>query len=655
MAEQSTDASNARIRLGMVLKNNYDAAKRDRFAIENRWLADLRQFKGQYGAVELKNIPAERSRAYTRMTRIKVKSATARLMDLVFPAGSDDNWSITPTPVPELQLSPDVAAKIQTQLGRIPSPQELYQVLVEQARHAAALMEKVIRDQLVDIHYRKLMKLVIQSGNLFGTGILKGPLLGIKEDRRWVLGPSGWQMVRNRVMRPFVEFTPVWEVYPDTTATTFDEAQFVFQRSVMPRHVVAELVSREDFFTEAGLEYLRTHKEGDYMPLHWEMDLRDMGWEVAPTSTAKAPRFEVVEYWGAMNADELSAIGVSIPELEDTEEFWVNAWMLGSTVIKVDVQPIDGTQLPYYAYYWDKDETNIFGEGIPAIIRDDQTSLNAAVRAMQDNAAICAGPQVEVNIDLLVPGTNITDVKPFKIWPRNGEGLASQYPAVREVRLESHTDEYLRMAGFFANNIHEATIPSYMHGEPISKGSVGRTASGLSMLMSAAQVTFKDQLFSLDDDVQKPFLRSMYAWNMRYNPNPAVKGDYNIVVRGTSSLVAREIRAQNLDQFANSTLNQFDAPFIDRKELNKQRALVLELGDAIVLDEAQPLTTAVRGILNGQQPANNTMQAGTRPLPEGVSSLGIGGTDQLSLSASENIEGDEGFAGGEADAGNFFG
>jgi len=45
----------------------------------------------------------------------------------------------------------------------------------------------------------------------------------------------------------------------------------------------------------------------------------------------------------------------------------------------MEVQPIDGMQLPYYAYYWDKDETSIFGEGIPDVIKDDDMSLSAAL------------------------------------------------------------------------------------------------------------------------------------------------------------------------------------------------------------------------------------------------------------------------------------
>jgi hypothetical protein len=474
-------------------------------------------------------------------------------------------------------------------------------------------MREEIKDQLTEAKYRRIMKNVIQSGNLFGTGVLKGPLVNRANKKTWAIGVDNtWKLLNTPSISPYIEFTPVWEMYPDTLATHFSEARFNFQRTVMPKHQVLELAARPDFSTKRIKEYLRLHPDGDTTMTFWETELRRLGWNLTGNTT-KGKYYEVVEYWGALDAQELLDVGMELPD-DTLDEYWSNVWMLGNVIIKIEVQPIEGMQLPYFAYYWDKDETSIFGEGIPSVIRDADKSLNAATRAMLDNAAICAGPQTEVNVDLLHPDEDPRDIHPFKVWIRSGVGVEAQYPAVRSVSMDSHTQEYLSLASFFENNIHETTIPSYMHGEATSKGSVGRTASGLSMLMSAAQVTFKDQLFSLDDDVQRPFLEGMYHWNMQFNPKPEIKGDFNVSVKGTSSLVAREIRAQNLDQFANSTNNQFDAPFIDRQALNKQRAIILELGDDIVRDKEQAFLLMAQQALKdgtqatGQQPMEQPME-----------------------------------------------
>jgi len=602
-----TEKPNLTGELGQKLHAQFTQAKADRATVEQRWLNDLRQFKGVYSPEEAARLPAGKSRVHTRMTRIKVKTATARLMDLVFPAGSDDNWSMETTPVTDVTPDPAVMQVLVQQLQRMPTPDEIRVAIQAQADKACKLMETEIRDQLVEAKYRKLIKLVINSGNLFGTGILKGPLVNRTFKKTWAMDEVGkWNLTSIPKLSPFIDFTPVWEMYPESLATSFSEARFNFQRSIMPKHQVLELCSRPDFSTKVIKEYLRDNPDGDTVMLGWETELRMLGWNLSGNTT-KGKRYEILEYWGIIESQELLDMGLDLPD-DAQDEFWANVWLIGNKVIKIEVQPIEGMQLPYFAYYWDKDETSIFGEGIPTVIRDDDRSLNAATRALLDNAAICAGPMVEVNVDLLHPDEDPNDVHPFKVWLRSGVGAEAQYPAVREVGLNSHTNEYQGLAQFFANNIHEATIPSYMHGEATSKGSVGRTASGLSMLMSAAQVTFKDQLFSLDDDVQGPFLESAYHWNMQFNPKQEIKGDFNVVVKGTSSLVAREIRASNLDQFANSTLNQFDSPFIDRHALNKQRAKVLELGDDIIRDKEQAFLLMAQQALAGgleNAPAQN--------------------------------------------------
>ena len=573
---------------GNELQRQYTQVKADRLSVEQRWLVDLRQFKGVYSLEEEQRLIPGKSRTHTRMTRIKVKTATAKLMDLVFPAGSSDNWSFTPTPVSDVSLDPAVRYALVEQLQRMPTADELRVAAEAQAAKACKLMAQEVRDQLVEAKYRRKIKQVIASGNLFGTGILKGPLVDRTYRKTWVLDEAGgWQLVSTPTLSPFIEFTPVWEMYPESLATSFSEARYNFQRSIMTKHAVIELSTRQDFSRKKIREYLKDHPDGDAVMLDWEVELRRLGWNLTG-NTANNKRYEVVEYWGVVDASKLASAGLDIPD-DSQEEFWANIWLLGGTIIKIEVQPIEGMQLPYFAYYWDKDETSIFGEGIPSIIRDDDQALNASTRAMLDNAAICAGPVLETNVDLLHPDEDPRDIHPFKNFLRTGVGVEAQYPAVREIRLDSHTNEYMGLANYFANNIHEITIPSYMHGEATSKGSVGRTASGLSMLMSAAQVTFKDQLFSLDDDVQGPFLESMYHWNMQFNPKKEIKGDFNVQVKGTSSLVAREIRASNLDQFANSTLNQFDSPYIDRQALNKERASILELGENIVLSEEQAI------------------------------------------------------------------
>lgn len=606
---------------GAKYRSLFESVAAQRQQIELRWLSDLRQFRGLYEPHEEARFSPTQSRTFTRVTRTKVKSATARLMDMVFPAGTEDNWSLSASPVPEVPIPPEVAIAFAQQLGRPPTEQDLQILSTTIAETRAKAMELEIRDQLAAIKYRKILRNVIQSGNLFGTGLLKGPLVNATPKKAWAYNGAGWVPVQKAKTLPFVEFTPVWEVYPDMSATEFEETAFVFQRTVYGKRRLLELAARSDFNGDVIRRYIETHREGDCKMLHWEIALREMGLNLT-NNFVGAKNYEPIEYWGTVCAEDLEGLEFDLPK-DAPDEFWGNVWLLGNEVIKLEVQPLENTEVPFYAYYWDKDETSIWGEGIPSVIRDDQSGLNAANRAAQDHAAAVAGPQIEINLDLLGAEQDVHTYKPFKIWLREGVGVEAQFPAIRLHEVQSHVGELMALGDRFANNIHEATLPSYMHGEGVSKGSVGRTSSGLSMLMSAAQIVFKDQLFSLDDGIQRPFITAMYHWNMQFNPKQEIKGDFEVVVKGTSSLVAREIRATNLNDFAVSTQNEFDAPYVDRQALLKERAVVLELSSSIVKSNEQLVGQITKQVIdNGSSPPNQSPVVSGNP--QGSSAIAFG-------------------------------
>ena len=109
----------------------------------------------------------------------------------------------------------------------------------------------------------------------------------------------------------------------------------------------------------------------------------------------------------------------------------------------------------------------------------------------------------------------------------------------------------------------EATgIPSYSHGVSGVMG-VGRTASGMSMLMSAAAQNIKQVVRNIDDYLLSPLGKALFAFNMQFNfDEEYVKGDLQVRARGTESLMRNEIRSQRLLQFMQVANNPAMAPFI---------------------------------------------------------------------------------------------
>lgn len=568
-----------------AFKENESARKET----EQRWLDDLRQYRGEYAPEVMARMDPNRSKAFVRLTTNKVKTVDSRLSDFLFPANGDKNWSIRPTPMPDYNASEmqQIVAMYKQESGQDITPEQLQIKVIERATTQAKKMEKVIEDQLSELRYREIAKDVIHSGDIFGTGWLKGPLASIIENRQYYkdfdeAGNAKWLLQQFDKVTPFCEFAPLWDVYPDMSATRVDDCRNIIQRRKMEKNKLLRLAKRSDFSGDIIRKYIEQHHDGDLQDKYFETELKSMGNinTVNPSGSASSgKKYEVLEFWGYVDVEDLRRSGVEIPEkMKDSFELAANIWVLGQNVIKASLVPLEGVKWPFYAYYYDKDETSIFGHGIPHLMRDIQELINASFRAMLDNAAISAGPQIEVNLDLLSEDEDPTDVRPFKVWTRTGEGLDAGNQAVRIMQFPSYTTNYLQMCEAFEKYGDEVTtIPRYMWGE--QAGGAGRTASGLSMMMGSANITIKDQVKSFDDGITKPFITAMYHWNMQFNEDESVKGDYGIVASGTTSLIAKEVYTQSLMNFANITNNPVDLPIVKRANIVRAIAESLDLSD----------------------------------------------------------------------------
>jgi hypothetical protein len=123
-----------------------------------------------------------------------------------------------------------------------------------------------------------------------------------------------------------------------------------------------------------------------------------------------------------------------------------------------------------------------------------------------------------------------------------------------------------------------------MTGENATQGAAG-TSSGLSMLMGAVNIVIKDLITAWDEGITQPFITGMYRWNMQFNRDPEIKGDFDVKARGTASLVAKEVRARQLNEFGALTANPMDAPFINRHKLNLLRAEANEMSDVVFTED----------------------------------------------------------------------
>lgn len=602
--------------LGQVMLAEFNQAKEDRRPTEERWLKDLRQFKGQYDPEVLALIGPDRSRAFVRKTRVKVKTVDSRVMDLKFPAGGK-SWTIDPTPEPTLSdeqksdilnllqgqaqqarqgAMQEMQAQAQAQAAQSGQPMQPQQmppmpeITQEQIRAAAVAsakvsakrMTKVIEDQLAEAKYQEVVKQALHSGHLYGTGIIKGPLVERRVRTQYTKENGRWIHKSIQYIRPFVDYVPLWRFYPDMSASRLEDCRYVFECHRMTYASMSELASRKSFRKGVIAAYLLANPDGQVMLSQADTELKSMG-ERDSKQADPGGMFDVLERWGYLTGTQLREAGVNVPDERLHETFFSNVWLLPSgEVIKAVLQPINGVLWPYHIYYFDQDETSIFGEGLASILRDDQTMINAGTRMILDNAALTSFPMFEVVPTLLSATEDPRKMGPGKVFFRNERNPTQR--AIVPVEVPNGIAPLAGIVQQFENNADEVSaVPRYMTGENATQGAAG-TSSGLSMLMGAVNIVIKD-LVGNADTMTTSFLVSLYRWNMQFHNDDSIKGDYDPHANGTASLVAKEVRARQLNEFGALTANPLDAPFIKRGRLNQLRAEASELVDVVKTDE----------------------------------------------------------------------
>ena len=327
------------------------------------------------------------------------------------------------------------------------------------------------------------------------------------------------------------------------------------------------------------------HPEGNHFEEQHEKDRRDIA-NVNDYAT-KSGKFEVLEFWGSVNGHDLEDVGIEFNESDDlSQEYQCNIWMVDDKVIKAQLNPLPGGVIPYYIFPYEKNPHVFWGTGVPKMMRDSQSTMNAATRIYLDNVALSSGPMVEVNTDIMASGEDPTDLYPWRVFLR--EGGDGNQPMVRFYQPQSNSPALVSVIELFRRFADETTaLPSYTHGQ--TQSSLNRTATGISILMSNANIVLKSVIKNIDDYLTKPLVRSLYDWNMTWNPNTDIKSDMRIVARGSTAMIQKEVQSQRLLQFLSLINNPMDAQMVKRDKLLKDVAKSLDIDPEDVLKSEKEL------------------------------------------------------------------
>jgi hypothetical protein len=349
---------------------------------------------------------------------------------------------------------------------------------------------------------------------------------------------------------------------------------------------------------------------------YWEDDLNDYQVDQG------IDRFEVLEYWGSVERELLEQNDVKIPkELAIADELQANIWYCNGRILRMVLNPFKPAKIPYYAVPYELNPYSMFGIGIAENMDDTQTLMNGFMRMAVDNAVLSGNLVFEVDETNLTPGQDLS-VYPGKVFRRQG-GAPGQ--AIFGTKFPNVSQENLQLFDKARVLADESTgMPSFAHGQTGVAG-VGRTASGISMLMNAAAGGIKTVIKNVDDYLLRPLGEAFFSFNMQFDFDPDARGDLEVKARGTESLMANEVRSQRLMQFVQVASSPALAPSAKFPYIIREIAKSMDLDPDKVTNSLDEATRQVALMQQGQPPAPMAPAGGPPAVPGVSDTAGTGG------------------------------
>lgn len=562
------------------IKGFFLQAEAAKLPVQNQMLEAMYARRGEYTPEKLAKIVADgQPPIYMMLPSVKMRQAEALLRDVMNGSGADKPWTLSPTAVPDLppfemtKIQQAVTQEVEQALnaGWEPTLEDVRQRLQaaktelmerrrEEAETRCKAMEDKMEDQLQEGGFDVAFDQFLTDLTTFKTAFIAGPVVRRKPKMSW--GPDGQPIVKIETVLEWERVDP-FDMYTAPWAKTIDDAPLI-RRHKLTRQALTEMLGVEGYSEPAIRKVLELYGTGGLNS--WlsvdSMRARAEGKLMTAVSTHSA-LIDALQYWGSVSGTMLRAWGMTEAQVPDAaKEYQVEAWCIGSYVIKAVLNADPLARRPYYADSYERIPGTVWGNSVYDLMSDCASMCNAAARSLAANLGIASGPQVAVNVDRLPVGEDVTQMYPWKVWQTTSDPMGSTAKPIDFFQPSSNATELMGVFEKFSNLADEYTgIPKYTVGAE-SAGGAGRTASGMSMMLGNASKIIRAVVAGVDARIFTPLLERQYYYNMRYSKDPDLKGDVRVVARGALSMAVKESAQVRRNEFLATTNNPTDMQII---------------------------------------------------------------------------------------------
>lgn len=560
------------------------------------------------------------SEVYLRVIANKCRILEAWLKD-VYLGQTERPWTLRPTAKPSVapgmeddvstQISQEAAA-VYAQFGQMPPEHAIAAArtdlieaaeerLRDAARKAVQRMERKMADQLSEGGFDKAVSEFIADFVTYPAAVLKGPILRKNTRIVWGKDDTGKTVpITEEQVVPEFERVDPFRAYPAPGASTPQDGYFI-------EHMTLTYAELYDMLGSPGVneEALRAAlEEAEHGGLSdWlgftSPDTKPDQDNVASDLKRKVFNIDVLLFWGPVKGEELKEWGLEDPIDDLNKSYEASVMLIGEWVVKahLNYDPLDIR--PYFKASYQEIPGEFWSEGVPDVLDDVGDVVCAGGRAIVNNMAMGSGPMAGINVDRLKAGEEIHTIRPWMLFQLEDSPYGNSVdqpinfyqPAMHAQEILGVIEKFYQFADDFS------MIPRYLAGSDRVAGA-GRTASGLSMLMDAANKGLKNCVQNVDAAISG-MLGKLYNHNMMFDEDETIKGDAQVVARGATSLMQLESLRLRRNEFLQATTNPLDAQIVGipgRAEILRETVKDLNMDSTRIVPSREALAASAQQV-----------------------------------------------------------
>jgi hypothetical protein len=622
----------------------WESARAAKTVITERLLSAQRARQGKYDPAKEAAIKEfGGSEEYARITDNKCRTAAAWLKD-VYLGQTDMPWTLKPTPIPS--LPDDSLNKIKAQVGQeiaqafaatgqAPAQEDVAarmdalrdaetERINESARETTERMASKIEDQMAEGGWAAAFADFLDDLVTYPAAHFKAPVLRKRSTVVWNSEGGTWTpRVEESIGMDFERVDP-FRIYPSPGATDPQDGSMC---EILPysRDDLYSLIGVPGFDEAAIRAVLEEYGRGgliNWLGISPEYQKNAINDTLLNSQTPGNVDIECLEFHGPVRGRDLLEWGMDESMIDDPDkDYEATVWLIGRWVIKAQLNPDPLKKRPYYKASYQTVPGSYWGNGLVDLLDDVQGVVNAAVRSLVNNMGMASGPMLGVNVDRLAPGEELTTLRPWQIVQLvNSEYGNNADRPLEFFQPQSNVNDLLVVLNRFYDLADDfSMVPRVMAGQSPT-GGVGRSASGMSMMMNAANKGLKGIVSAIDTNVLTPMLTSVYNYNMLFDPDMSIKGDAQVVASGATSLMQLESLQLRRNEFLTSTNNPNDMQIVGvegRAEVLREVAKGLDIDVNRIIPSRTQLQ-AMQQQNDAAQAAQQQQGAGQPPAPGGV-------------------------------------